>query len=200
MLYFIYMRKHSHRLRNFILIGLIAGFFGTGTLLLWAASLKAPDLSSLESRKVEQSTKIYDRTGEVLLFDLHENVTRTVVSYDSISRNIKNATVAIEDAEFYQHKGIKPTAILRAVFANLLSFGFEQGGSTITQQVIKNSVLVQDKTISRKLKEWILAVKLEQVASKDTILNLYLNETPYGGTIYGIEEASQNFLELLLQT
>lgn len=187
------MRKYSHRLRNFILIGLIAGFFGTGTLLLWAASLKAPDLSSLESRKVEQSTKIYDRTGEVLLFDLHENVTRTVVSYDSISRNIKNATVAIEDAEFYQHKGIKPTAILRAVFANLLSFGFEQGGSTITQQVIKNSVLVQDKTISRKLKEWILAVKLEQVASKDTILNLYLNETPYGGTIYGIEEASQNF-------
>ncbi|MEX0917405.1 MAG: penicillin-binding protein [Candidatus Paceibacterota bacterium] len=186
-------KKKAHFFRTAFLIFLIAGFFGTGVFLLWAASLKTPDLSSLETRKVEQSTRIYDRTGEILLFDLQENISRTIIPLEEMSRNIKNATVAIEDEEFYEHRGIKPTAILRAVIANILSLGFEQGGSTITQQVIKNSVLVRDKTIARKLKEWVLAVKLERAISKEEILELYLNEVPYGGVIYGIEEASRAY-------
>jgi len=102
-------------------------------------------------------------------------------------------TSVIEDTEFYEHRGIKPTAILRAVFANLGNLEFSQGGSTITQQVVKNSILTSEKKISRKLKEWVLALRLENEMTKDEILTLYLNEVPYGGSIYGVEEASNSF-------
>jgi penicillin-binding protein 1C len=101
--------------------------------------------------------------------------------------------VAIEDAEFYQHRGIRPISILRAILANLGAGGFSQGGSTITQQVVKNSILTSEKKLSRKLKEWVLAIKLERTLSKEEILNVYLNETPYGGSVYGVEEASKTF-------
>lgn len=189
-------KKHSrlfHIVETLFLFGVIIGAFGAGTLLLWASTLKIPDIESFEQRKVAQSTKIYDRTGEVLLYDLHENVQRTLVPFSDISRNIKNATVAIEDEEFYQHFGVKPIAFLRAVLANIRTGSFGQGGSTITQQVIKNSLLTSDKKVSRKLKEWVLAIKLEKTLSKEQILELYLNETPYGGSIYGVEEASRRF-------
>jgi len=188
-------RKNSrkHRFRDISVLLISIGMLFGGALILWAASLDIPDFNTFEERKVAQSTKIYDRTGEVLLYDIHQDIKRTVVGYGDISTHLKNATVAIEDAEFYEHKGIKPTAILRAIFANLTSFGFSQGGSTITQQVIKNSVLTQEKKISRKLKEWALAVKLERLMSKEDILTLYLNEAPYGGNIYGAQEASNAF-------
>ena len=172
---------------------IIVSLFGSGALFLWAATLKIPDFDSFDQRIVSQSTKIYDRTGEILLYDLHGNAQRTVVPYEAMSRNIKNATVAIEDAEFYEHHGVKPLAFLRAVLVNIVHLGFEQGGSTITQQVVKNSLLTTEKTIARKIKEWVLAIKLEQTLSKDEILAIYLNETPYGGSIYGVEEASQSF-------
>ena len=187
------MTRPKLPLRTLLSIGGAAGLFLVGGTLLWAASLKIPDLRSFEQRKVEQSTKIFDRTGSVLLYDVHENIQRTIVPIDRVSRHAKNATVAIEDAEFYEHHGVKPTAILRAMIANLTSLGFSQGGSTITQQVVKNSILTTDKTIARKLKEWVLALKLEQALSKEEILALYLNETPYGGSRYGIEEASRAF-------
>lgn len=164
-------------------------------VLIWVSTLEIPDLSSFEERRVLQSTKIYDRTGEVLLYDLHQDVKRTVVPFEDISRHIKNATVAIEDDQFYNHFGIEPTAILRAIITNYTQGNLlgGQGGSTITQQVIKNSVLEREKTVTRKVKEWILSIKLERVVSKDEILSIYLNESPYGGTIYGVEEASQAF-------
>lgn len=176
-----------------MLFGGAAALFITGVLALWGASLKIPDVTSLETRKIEQSTKIYDRTGTVLLDDLSENMMRTVVSSDEISPYIKAATVAIEDTEFYNHAGVRPLAFLRAVIVNILSLGFEQGGSTITQQVVKNSILTTDKTIARKVKEWVLAIKLERVLTKEKILELYLNGNPYGGLIYGVEEASMQF-------
>lgn len=187
-------KKKVHSLiYDLFLVGVIGFFITTGATLLWVSTLKVPDLQSFDQRKITQSTKIYDRTGEILLFDVHENVKRTIVPLDSISRNIKNAAVAIEDAEFYEHIGIKPMAFLRAILINIKDREFSQGGSTITQQVIKNSVLTSEKKISRKIKEWVLAVKLEQSLSKDQILELYLNESPYGGNIYGIEEASKTF-------
>jgi len=164
-----------------------------GLGLTWIANLKVPDLGSFEDRRVSESTKIYDRTGEILLYDVFANTKRVLISSADISRNIKNATVAIEDDAFYGHRGIKPTSILRAVLANLISTSYGQGGSTITQQVVKNSILTTEKTISRKLKEWVLALKLEKQFSKDEILSFYLNEAPYGGNIYGIEEASRMF-------
>jgi 1A family penicillin-binding protein len=168
-------------------------FVALGIFALWVSSLKIPDLESVGERRVAQSTKIFDRTGEVLLFDVHEGAQRTVVSLDEMSRHVRNATIAIEDSEFYAHKGIKVKSIMRAVLANISSAEYSQGGSTITQQVIKNALLTKEKAISRKVKEWVLAMKLEQVMEKDQILELYLNETPYGGSIYGVEEASIAF-------
>ena len=175
--------------------GVSGCLFLGGGILLWAATLELPDLASLETRRVEQSVKIYDRTGEVLLYDLHDKMQRTVVPLENISPNIKQAIVAIEDPEFYTHKGVKPTAIVRAVLTNasqgdLLS---GQGGSTITQQVVKLTVLTKDKTITRKLKEWILALKMERVLTKEQILEIYLNQVPFGGQLYGVEEATMTF-------
>ncbi len=180
--------------RNYALLALAGLIFFTGIFFIWASNLKIPTLESFETRRVIQSTKIFDKTGEILLYDVNQDVQRTVIPFDEISRNAKNATIAIEDREFYSHNGIKPKSILRAIFANTTSLGYSQGGSTITQQVVKNSLLSTEKKISRKIKEWVLAVKLEKILSKDEILNLYFNEIPYGGNMYGIEEASQTLL------
>jgi len=202
MILFIMKKQRGHTgrkgwARTFIkevfLVFVTLGFFIGGLSFLWVASIDIPDFSSFDTRKVSESTKIYDRTGKVLLYDIHADTKRTVVSFDSISRYIKNATVAIEDAEFYGHIGVRPIATLRAVFIQPLRGKGVQGGSTITQQVVKNTLLTSERTISRKLKEWVLAIKIEQVLSKEDILELYLNEAPYGGNIYGIEEASMSF-------
>ena len=157
------------------------------------SSLKMPDLNSFETRKVIESTKIYDRTGTILLYDTGANTKRTIVPLAEISPYIQKASVAIEDSNFYNNIGIEPTSIVRAVLANIATGSFGQGASTITQQVIKNALLTQEKTISRKLEEWILAIKITRILSKDKILEAYLNETPYGGTVYGVEQASQTF-------
>jgi len=191
-----WFKKNWKELIIDVLILGIAGFIITvAGVLIWVSSLEIPDLSAFEERRVLQSTKIYDRTGEVLLYDLHQDVKRTVVPLEEMSRHIKNATVAIEDDQFYNHMGIDIRAILRAAISNLSEGDLlgGQGGSTITQQVIKNSVLQRDKKLSRKAKEAILSIKLEQVLTKDEILEVYLNESPYGGTIYGVEEAAQSF-------
>ncbi|MEK7504944.1 MAG: PBP1A family penicillin-binding protein, partial [Patescibacteria group bacterium] len=172
-----------------VALGLVIG----GSGLLWLATLDIPDFGSFDERLIAQSTKIYDRTGKILLYNVQDEVRRHIVSSENISRHIKNATVAIEDDQFYEHRGIKPMAILRAVFVNLGAGTLKQGGSTITQQLIKNTLLTQEKKFSRKIKEAVLAVKLEKVMNKEQILNLYLNETPYGGNIYGVEEAAQAF-------
>jgi penicillin-binding protein 1C len=188
--------KFTHKHWRAILVwGMAAGFIVLGLLVLWAATLKLPDLASLADRKIEQSVKIYDRTGSTLLYDLHDNIQRTIVPITAISPNIQHATVAIEDAEFYTHAGVRPLATLRAVLTNILNLNplGGGGGSTITQQVIKGTVLTGDKTITRKLKEWVLALKLETTLSKDQILELYLNQAPYGGAMYGVEQASETF-------
>ena len=188
------LKKNKKLIKNIILIFVAISVFGLGLILLWISTFQIPTLDSFEDRKITQSTKIYDKTGEVLLYDVFKNIKRTVVPFEDISVNIKNATIAIEDTEFYNHHGIRPMAFLRAVISNLVNFNpYGQGGSTITQQVVKNSVLTQEKKISRKLKEWVLAIRLEQVLEKDEILNIYLNESPYGGSVYGVEEASQRF-------
>lgn len=173
-------------------------FLGAGFVLLWFVTLSLPDLDTFDKRKVSESTKIYDRTGEVVLYDIHENIQRTIITTDEISVHAKNAIVAIEDDEFYQHHGVDIRATIRAVLYTILGkFGIKdtgtQGGSTITQQVIKNTLLTSDRNISRKIKEWFLATRLEQKLTKDEILTQYLNVAPYGGTMYGIEEASRSF-------
>jgi len=192
-------RIWKKRIKGIIIDSFIAifvvGILSISGLLVWISTMKIPDLSSFEDRRILQSTKIYDRTGEILLYDLHQDVKRTIIPFEDISRNIKNATIAIEDERFYSHFGIDIKGILRAVFVNIKDGDLlgGQGGSTLTQQVIKNSVLQNDKKLTRKIKEAILSIKLERVLTKDQILAIYLNESPYGGTIYGVEEATQSF-------
>ena len=106
---------------------------------------------------------------------------------------MKDATVAVEDKDFFHHGGFDVRGILRAGINNVFGTGSTQGGSTITQQVVKNALLSPEKTLTRKLKEWILALKLEHYLTKDQILGVYLNESPFGGTVYGVEEASLSF-------
>lgn len=179
--------------KSVFLFFLGGSFLLAGIILLWASFLKIPDFNTFHERKVVESTKIYDRTGKVLLYDVHENVKRTIVPFEKIPQDLKNATIATEDANFYSHYGIDPKSIARAFFANITGGGFKQGGSTITQQVVKKTLLTDEKQITRKLKEVILSFKLEQAFSKDQILALYLNENPYGGNIYGVGEASRVF-------
>ena len=195
MCYYIeYMRKlKKFNFKNIVLGILGIGLLFTGILMIWVSTLKLPDFKSFTERKIQSSTKIYDRTGTILLYDVHQNIKRTVIPYEDMGTNILNATVAIEDSEFYQHKGIRLKSILRAILANITGKSV-QGGSTITQQLIKNTLLTPEKSLTRKMKEWILAVKIEKIMSKDNILSLYLNEAPYGGNIYGIEEATKAFL------
>jgi len=181
--------------KNFLLflVGLGILIFGSG--VIWVFSFQIPDFSSFEERKIVNSTKIYDRTGKVVLYDIHRDIRRTSIPYEEMGANIKNATVAVEDAEFWNHKGIRITSIIRAGFANVLGIGRTQGGSTITQQLVKNTLLNPKKTFGRKLKEWVLALKVERALPKEKILELYLNEVPYGGTIYGIEEAARSYFD-----
>ncbi len=137
-------KARKHHLKE-LLFGLgVFALFAGGTVFLWLSSFTLPDLSSLNNWQVSQSTKIYDRTGEVLLYDLNQGVKRSIVPDSDISLNIKNATVAIEDSDFYQHHGIKFTSIFRAILADLIGGSYNQGGSTITQQVVKNTLLPQD--------------------------------------------------------
>ncbi len=185
-----FIKKNKKRV--FLVISALFFVF-CGIIALWISTFQMPALDSFDTIKTVQSTKIYDRTGKILLYDIHQDTKRTLVPFEDISMHIKNATVAIEDAEFYQHGGIKISSFIRAVFANIFSGSFSQGGSTITQQVIKNSLLTTEKRISRKLKEWFLSIELEKVMTKEQILSIYLNGNPYGGNIYGVEEASQEF-------
>lgn len=151
----------------------------------------------LTKRVQSRTTKFYDRTGQVMLYELYKDQQLTFVKPDQISNNIKWATVAIEDKDYYKHGGFDIRGIIRSVVNNV-SGGGKQGASTITQQLARN-VILEDNTRSgiagytRKLKEIILSIELERSYSKDEILNFYLNSIGYGGTAYGVESASQRY-------
>ncbi len=164
--------------------------------MLWISSIAIPDFKSFKDRKIINSTKIYDRTGEVLLYDINKDIRRTNILFENMGINIKNATVAIEDSEFYNHNGVRISSTIRAILSRITNIGIGGGGSTITQQLVKNTLLKKDAGVGkyvRKLKEWILAVKIDNSLTKEEILEAYLNEIPYGGTIYGIQEASRTY-------
>ena len=170
--------------------------FALGVLLIALMFLyyahDLPDPNKLLQRDVPESTKIFARDGS-LLYEIHGEYKRTLVNLDQISPFLKNATVAIEDKDFYKHGGISYTGIARAVMVDVLTGKKSQGGSTITQQFVKNAILTNDKSWDRKVRELILAVAIDSRFSKDQILQLYLNEIPYGRNAYGIEAASQTY-------
>ena len=171
--------------------------FVIGTILLLAFFLylqrTLPDPESIATRKVGESTKIYDRTGEIFLYDIHGEEKRTIIPWEQIPDTIKKATLASEDSDFYNHKGLDLKGIARAFFKDVINLGISQGGSTITQQLVKKALLGDERTISRKIKEAVLAIEIERKFTKDQIFWMYLNQIPYGSNAYGIESAAKAF-------
>lgn len=151
-----------------------------------------PDPDQLMNREVAETTKIYDRSGKILLYQVHGEQQRTLMSLEEIPDHVKQAAIAIEDKNFYEHEGFSLWAIFRTAITNLVRHQ-KAGASTLTQQLVKNTVLSPEKTYTRKIKELILAYRLENTYSKDEILQMYLNEIPYGGMAYGVEAASQHY-------
>ena len=176
-----------------IVAGVLVGLGLVATIGLFAYLAKdLPSPNKINARQVAESTKIYDRTGDTLLYEVHGEVKRTVVPLDQINDYVQEATISAEDQHFYKHMGFDPKGILRSVFSNV-SQNTKVGGSTITQQFVKNSILTPEKTYTRKIKELILALEIEVKFSKDEILQMYLNEIPYGSNAYGVEAAAQEF-------
>jgi len=168
-----------------VVVGFLLILFSS--VIFFATQIPSPQ--ELTSRDIASATKIFDRNGE-LLYDIYQNQNRTPIKLSEVPENVKNATIAIEDKDFYKHSGFSLVGIIRAVFDSVTSGSIAGGGSTLTQQLVKNALLTGERSFVRKIKEFILAIQVERAYSKDQILEMYLNEIPYGGTSYGIEAAS----------
>lgn len=174
-----------------VLIGLgifiLVAILGMVALFAWyARDLPQP---GKVVRREGFATRIYDR-NQKLLYDIYQEEKRTSVALDQVPQVLRQATIAIEDKEFYQHKGFSPRGIARA-FYNIIFHQQLQGGSTLTQQLVKNVLLTSERTVERKIKEFILAIQIEARFSKDQVLEMYLNEAPYGGNTRGVEAAAE---------
>ena len=164
------------------------------TYIFYSNILKdLPKAELLKNRNVDLTTKIYDRNGE-LLYSIYKDENRTLVPLEEVPMHVRLATLAAEDSEFYTHKGVSLKGMSRSAYKYLRE-GKVTGGSTITQQLVKNALLTPEKTVTRKLKEIIIAFAVEQNFTKDEILEMYLNEVSYGGTAFGIEEAAKQYFE-----
>lgn len=177
--------------KNFFLLGVLLGLVTFGSWGFYLILHQLPDPNQLLTRDQIVTTKIYDRHDR-LLYKIYRRQNRTLVKLAEIPPSLIQATLAIEDAEFYQHHGFSIKGILRALIKNFEGDRL-YGGSTITQQLVKNVLLSPQRTLSRKIKEIILALVVEKKFSKDEILQMYFNEVGYGGAAYGIEEASQMY-------
>lgn len=176
----------------FFLLCFLGGAFAFIGLVAWY-SRDLPNPNKLLFRSLPLSTKIYDRTGEHLLYEIHGDQQRTFIPLQDIPDTLVKATLAAEDRGFYTHKGFDVKGIIRALIIDFFTGRRSQGGSTITQQFIKNALLTNKKTFGRKIKELILAYELEKKFTKDQILQLYFNEIPYGSTVYGAQTASRYY-------
>lgn len=193
------LRRHRGRPRKFYLHPILAFFLGSVATLfffvipliayLWLRALPKPTL--LAVRDIDVTTKVFDRNG-ALLYEIYADQNRTPLPLSDIPKHVIQATIAIEDQNFYSHQGFSLRGIIRAAREMLLR-GRVQGGSTITQQLIKSALLTPEVTISRKIKEIILAFWAERLYTKNQILEMYLNQVPYGGTAWGIESAAQTY-------
>ena len=147
--------------------------------------------TKLTTREIPQTTKILDRHG-TLLYNIYTDQNRTMVKFEEIPLKLRQATIAIEDREFYRHGGFAFSGIIRALREIVLHRQL-QGGSTITQQLVKSALLTPERTVQRKIKEALLSYFVDKIYSKDQILEMYLNQVSYGGTAWGIEAASQTY-------
>ena len=159
-------------------IGLVCfgiGFVAIGSIFAWIAK-DLPNPGEVNNRVIVESTKIYDRTGDHLLYEVHGEEKRTVIPFSEMPDVIKYAAISLEDQDFYSHHGIKLTSIARSILRDIITLDKAQGGSTITQQFVKNTLLTNEKTLSRKVKEVILSLEMETKFSKDEILAMYLKK------------------------
>lgn len=178
-----------------ICCSLLATSIATGGLVGLAISFRnLPDVRILENYSPTETSYIYDVKGR-LLDNLHDEVNREIVAYDRISPELKRAVLAIEDSHFYQHRGINPNSVARALVTNYRSGSVVEGGSTVTMQLVKNLFLTRDRTVSRKLAEAVLALRVEQVFDKDEIFQMYLNTIYWGHNSYGAETAAQSYFQ-----
>lgn len=193
-------QPERHLFKRFFKFSLKAGLMCLLFLLgytFWVSrDIVLLDPNRLRERNIHQSTKIYDRTGQHLLYEIFTDQRRTLVTLDQIPKALQQGVIATEDTAFYQHHGIRPLSIIRSVVYGIIGKGNNKiggGASTLTQQLVKNAVLINEGPYSRKPKEIILSVRLEQKYTKDEILQIYFNEIPYGSTNYGVEAAAQNY-------
>lgn len=188
-------KKKKIKIKHKIIVALVLlaslGLLSAFIVVAWV-SRDLPNPNQLIDREIAQSTKIYDRSGEHILYEIHGEEKRTLISLDDIPENVKHATIAIEDKNFYKHGGFSVWAMFRTVITNII-YNRKAGGSTLTQQFVKNAILSSEKSYIRKIKELVLAQRIEKKFSKDEILQMYLNEIPYGSNAYGVEAASQKF-------
>lgn len=188
-------RQSVVRSRNLVKLAKFAFFGAIGFIVflffilpLMAFNLPSPDKIV---RSEGFSTKILDRNGKAL-YDIYEEKRRTPIKLEDAPLYLRQATIAIEDKNFYKHGGFDPFGMLRG-FLRIFISGRAQGGSTLTQQLVKNVLLTSDRTLIRKIKEFVLAIQIERKYTKDQILQMYLNEAPYGGTAWGVESAAETY-------
>jgi 1A family penicillin-binding protein len=192
------MRKHSlfYFIKE-IFWGIFNVFFmiGVGALIAFFLIYKyqAPGVNDLSNFSPHETSIIYDRTGTQKLYEIHGEENRKVLAHKQISENVRAATLAAEDKDFYHHFGIDIFSIFRAIKTDFEEKNISQGGSTITQQLARNVYLTSEKTIRRKVMEIIIAIKIERNFTKDQIMDMYLNEVPYGSNAYGIQSAAEVF-------
>lgn len=174
---------------GFLILATIIGVF---LFLFWIIK-DLPNISKIDEIIFAESSIIYDRNG-VELYTIHGDENRKIVPINTIPDSLIQATISIEDAAFFEHAGFSLKGIVKAVFSELVNFGaHKRGGSTLTQQFIKNTFLNSEKTYTRKIKELILSLQLEWRYEKDEILGMYLNSIPYGSNAFGVEQASLTF-------
>lgn len=188
------LRSNRYSLRTLVRLaaGLALAMVVGATTLFAYYSRDLPTPGKISRRAVIQSTEILDRNGRPL-YEVHGEQNRRVIPLTEIPLDMQRATLAAEDKDFYAHLGFDLRGIARAVLVDVFTGSKSQGGSTITQQFVKNALLTGQKSITRKIKELILSIEIESIYSKDEILAFYLNEIPYGATEYGVAAASQRF-------
>jgi len=185
------MRKH-HKILFFSLVGIfLLLLIGIGATAYFVFKT-LPSPTKLTATTGSYSTQIYDRHGKIL-YTLYSDRNQTFVPLEKIPKHMQEATIAIEDKDFYHHGAVDMRGIARALYANMFHKQILQGGSTLTQQLVKNSLLTPERTVERKIKEILLSFTAELTYSKKQILEMYLNQVPYGGTAYGAEAAAQTF-------
>ena len=173
-----------------LIIFIICGFVLSFLVFAWySRDLPAP---GKVVRDTGFSTVFYDRDGKVI-YEMFKDENRIPVDIKDIPFYLQKGTIAIEDKDFYKHGGFSITGMIRGVIVSTLLRGQTEGGSTLTQQLIKNSLLTSERSVTRKIKEFILATEVERRYTKDQILGMYLNEAPYGGTFYGVESAAKGY-------